>query len=91
MMIRVLSDLVDLGDKGCMLMTWKEDGDLDHTEGMILRDVKGTLHEVESISEQEGVYLLYLPKGDADYLGRLFRDIRIDGPSFEILGENTCQ
>lgn len=46
--------------------------------GAILTDALGSIHRVESVEEQEGLYLLFLPEGDAAYWERLFRKVTVD-------------
>ncbi len=46
--------------------------------GAVLTDAAGNAHRVESVEEQEGLYLLYLPEGDAAYWERLFRRVTVD-------------
>lgn len=46
--------------------------------GAILTDALGHTHRVEAVEEQEGLYLLHLPEGDAAYWERLFRKVTVD-------------
>ncbi len=46
--------------------------------GACLTDALGRTHRVESVEEQEGLYLLVLPDGDAAYWERLFRKVTVD-------------
>ena len=88
MQLRLLDEVMELGDRGIALLWIETEGELRPYAGMMLRDVRGNVHEVESVSMHEQVMTLYLPKGDASYFGRLFRDIRIDATLFEEV--ETC-
>lgn len=46
--------------------------------GATLTDALGNTHRVDSVDEQEGLYLLLLPDGDAAYWERLFRKVTVD-------------
>ena len=46
--------------------------------GATLTDALGNTYRVESVDEQEGLYLLLLPDGDAAYWERLFRKVTVD-------------
>lgn len=46
--------------------------------GATLTDALGNTHRVESVDEQEGLYLLMLPETDAAYWERLFRKVTVD-------------
>lgn len=83
MQLRLLDEVMDLGGRGIALLWLETEDEKAPYAGMKLRDARGNVHEVESVSPHEQVMMLYLPKGDADYFGRLFRDIRIDATLFE--------
>jgi len=83
MQLRLLDEVMELGERGIALL-WLESGDdVRPYDGMKLRDARGNVHEVASVSAQDQVMTLYLPLGDANYFGRLFRDVRIDATLFE--------
>ena len=46
--------------------------------GAALTDALGNRHRVATVEEQEGLYLLMLPDGDAAYWERLFRKVTVD-------------
>ena len=83
MKLRLLDEVLELGERGIALL-WMEAGDdVRHYAGMKLRDARGNVHAVASVSEHDELTTLYLPEGNADYFGRLFRDIRVDATLFE--------
>lgn len=83
MKIRLLDEVLEMGGRGIALL-WMEAGeDVRPYAGMKLRDARGNVHAVASVSEQGELMTLYLPEGNADYFGRLFRDIRVDATLFE--------
>ena len=77
--MRLLDEVIDLGFAGVALLCMEG---TPH-EGMKLRDARGSIHTVASVSCEDGVYTLHLPEGDANYFGRLFRDVRVDATWFE--------
>ena len=77
--MRVMDEVIDLGPLGVMLLCVEG----TPRDGMRLRDARGKEHTVASVTENDGLYTLHLPDGDADYLGRLFRDVRVDATRFE--------
>lgn len=77
--MRLLDEVIDLGLAGVALLCMEG----EPREGMRLRDARGKIHQVASVSESDGLYTLHLPEGDADYFGRLFRDVRVDATLFE--------
>lgn len=82
MELRLLDEVMPLPGLGIMLMSMDEtrgEGLADMAAGGgILTDALGERHQVRSITEQEGVYLLHLPEGDAAYFERLFRKVTVD-------------
>jgi len=83
MQLRLLDEVMDLGDRGIALLWLEAEGEARPHDGMRIRDARGNVHEVASVSMQDQVMTLHLPKGDADYFGRLFRDVRVDATLFE--------
>ena len=83
MQLRLLDEVMELGDRGIALLWLEAEGEARPHDGMKLRDARGNVHEVASVSTQEQVVTLYLPKGDASYFGRLFRDVFVDATLFE--------
>ena len=83
MQLRLLDEVMDFGDRGIALLWLESEGEARPHNGMRLRDARGNEHEVASVSAQDQVTTLYLPKVDANYFGRLFRDVRIDATLFE--------
>ena len=83
MQLRLLDEVMELGDRGIALLWLEAEGEVRPHAGMRLRDARGNVHEVADVSSHESVMTLYLPAGDASYFGRLFRDVRIDATLFE--------
>ena len=82
-MLRLLDEAMDLDGRGVALIWLQTPGETVPHEGMKLRDARGNVHAVASVSEHDELTTLYLPEGNADYFGRLFRDIRVDATLFE--------
>ena len=83
MQLRLLDEVMDLGERGVALLWLEAEGECRPHSGMRIRDARGQVHAVTAVSVQEGVSTLYIPQGKADYFGRLFRDVRIDAALFE--------
>lgn len=83
MQLRVLDEVIEMGGFGIALLWVENSGDVRPYAGMRLRDARGNVHEVASVSVQEDVTVLHIPNGDADYFGRLMRDVRVDATLFE--------
>lgn len=82
MELRLLDEVMPLPGLGIMLMSMDDtrgEGLADTAAGgAILTDALGRQHRVSGITEQEGLYLLHLPEGDAAYFERLFRKVTVD-------------
>ncbi len=85
-MIRVLEEVLALGDKGILLFTDSEDVRLQ--PGITLVDARGNRHPIAKIDHQEELTTLLIAGGDPAYFERLFRDVRVDATAFEIAEEN---
>lgn len=83
MRLRLLDEVLELGERGIALLWMEASEDVRPYAGMKLRDARGNVHEVASVSEHDELTTLYLPEGNADYFGRLFRDVRVDATLFE--------
>jgi hypothetical protein len=57
------------------------------TNGCRIRDIFGKEHEVEHVTNQEGLICLYIRNGDAAYFERLFRNILVDATLFTLVEE----
>ncbi len=79
MQLRLIDEALPLGERGAALFCMEESGARLLKPGVALIDARGNRHRIERISEQDGVWSIYLPDGDADYFARLFRDVRLDG------------
>jgi len=82
-MLRLLDEVMDLGERGVALLWMEAAGETVPYSGMKLRDARGNVHTVAAVSSEQGVCTLLIPDGDASYFGRLFRDIRIQADVFE--------
>jgi len=82
-MLRLLDEVMDLGERGAALLWMEADGENVPYAGMKLRDARGNVHTVAAVTSEQGVFTLLIPDGDASYFGRLFRDIRIQADVFE--------
>lgn len=82
-MLRLLDDVMDLGERGAALVWLRAEGETVPYEGMKIRDARGNVHTVAAVTCEEHVYTLFIPGGDAAYFGRLFRNIFVDARVFE--------
>ena len=57
--------------------------------GSRIRDARGNVHTISTISQQEDLTILMISQGDADYFGRLFRNIMLDATCFTLLPEGA--
>ena len=83
MILRLLDEVLTLGDKGVLLLT--EDGEIPLAAGLRLKDARGNVHTVAKVDRHEDWLTLLIENGDAAYFERLFRDVRIDATAFEIV------
>ena len=77
--MRIMDEVIDLGIAGVALLCTEG----EPRDGMKIRDARGNVHTVASVSGEDGLYTLHIPEGDAGYFGRLMRDIRVDATFFE--------
>ena len=82
-MLRLVDAVMDLGERGVALLWMEAAEETVPYAGMKLRDARGYVHTVSDVSGEQGVYTLLIPEGDADYFGRLFRNIFLDACVFE--------
>ena len=82
-MLRLLDEVMDLGDRGAALLWMEAEGETIPYEGMKLRDARGNIHEVTAVNREEHLYTLLIPGGSAAYFERLFRNIFVDACAFE--------
>ena len=82
MELRLLDEVMTLPGLGVVLMSMDEnraDGLMQAAQsGAILTDALGNRHTLAKVEEQDGLYLLHLPQGDAAYWERLFRKVTVD-------------
>ncbi|NLI20394.1 MAG: hypothetical protein GX418_02420 [Clostridiales bacterium] len=88
MEFRVMDEPLVLEGHGAVLLVTDCDG-CPFTVGCRIRDARGTVHVVAQITRQEGLVCLLIQGGDADYFGRLFRNIRLDATLFTLLAEDA--
>lgn len=89
MQVRLLDDVMDLGDRGAALLCMTEDAP-ELRAGMRLADARGREHAIAGVTVQDGVCTLHLPHGEAAYFERLFRDVRIDATLFTVVEDAPC-
>ena len=83
MMIRLLDEVLTLGDRGIALLT---SGAQPLPQAAFrLRDARGNEHTVSRVESQEEWFSLFVEKGDAAYFERLFRDVQVDATAFEVV------
>ena len=82
MQLRLVDEVLDLGARGVALLCDEEGAAV--RPGQLLRDARGNAHRVASVAGENGLLTLHIPGGDAAYFGRLFRDVRVDGPLFTV-------
>lgn len=85
-MLRLLDEVMDLGERGAALLWLEAEGETVPHEGMKLRDARGNVHEVAAVTREQHVYTLFIPGGSAAYFDRLFRNVFIDACVFEEVG-----
>ena len=82
MELRLLDEVMAFSSLGVILMSMDEtraEGLAQNlTNGATLTDALGNRHTVTRVEEQDGLYLLHLPQGDAAYWERLFRKVTVD-------------
>lgn len=89
MRIRLLDEVMDLGERGVMLLCM-DDGAASLRPGMRLTDARGGVHALTAVTVQDGVFMLHLSDGDAAYFERLFRDVRVDATLFLAQEDAPC-
>ncbi len=77
----VLDELTEVPGLGALLFTEELAPDA-LAPGARIRDARGREHAVLRVERQEGLTVLTLDIADAEYLGRLLRDVRVDGARF---------
>ena len=82
-MLRLLDEVMDLGERGAALLWLEAEGETVPYEGMKLRDARGNVHVVSAVTREQQVYTLLISGGEAAYFERLFRNIFVDARVFE--------
>ncbi len=77
--MQFIDDVIDLSPFGVALLCVEG----APRDGMRIRDARGNIHFVSSVTESDGIYTLHIPDGSADYFGRLFRNVLLDATHFE--------
>ena len=83
MKIRLWEDIFPVGDKGVLLFT--DDAAETLFLGFSMQDARGKIHRVSRVEPQEDWFALFVEKGDRAYFERLFRDVRVDARTMEVL------
>ena len=89
MEFRVMDEAAVFEGRGLALLVNEGDGDA-FVDGCMIRDIKGAVHQVERVVRQEDLTLLFLRGGDAEYFGRLFRNVMVDATLFTLLTEDAA-
>ena len=84
MEFRVMDEAAEFGSRGVALLV-NEGDESRFSNGCRIRDIRGNVHIVERVSQQEDLTCLFIRNGDAAYFGRLFRDIFVDATLFTLL------
>ncbi|MBE5802198.1 MAG: hypothetical protein E7319_07905 [Clostridiales bacterium] len=87
MELRLLDEVMALPAMGVMLLSMDEERADCLRDGVILTDALGRQHQVAQVTRQDGLFLLYLPEGDAAYFERLFRNVLVDATLVKVTGE----
>lgn len=83
---RVMDEAVVFEGRGLALLI-NEGDDAAFADGCRIRDVRGLEHVVEYVTRQDDLTCLFIRNGDANYFGRLFRDVLVDATLFTLLTE----
>jgi len=83
MLLRLLDEVMDLSERGAALLWMEAEGETVPYAGMKLRDARGNVHEVTSVTREENICTLLIAGGNAAYFERLFRNIFIEACVFE--------
>ena len=87
MEFRVMDEAAVFEGRGLALLVNEGDGGA-FADGCRIRDIRGKVHTVEAVSREEDLTILYLRDGDADYFGRLFRNVLVDATLFTLLTDS---
>ena len=87
MEFRVMDEAAVFEGRGLALLV-NEGNDDAFADGCRIRDIKGAVHLVDRVVHEEELTLLFLRGGDAEYFGRLFRNIFVDATLFTLLPED---
>jgi len=88
MEFRVMDEAVVFDGRGLALLINEAENDA-FADGCRIRDIRGATHVVEYITRQDGLICLFLRDADADYFGRLLRDVKVDATLFTLLAEDV--
>ena len=86
MEFQVMDEAVVLEGRGLALIV-NDEQDAAFSDGCRIQDIRGRVHEVESVTRQDGLICLFIRNGDATYFGRLFRDVLVDATLFTLTAE----
>ena len=83
MEFNVLDEVVEIVGAGLMLFAAEEDCRM-LSGGCRIRDSRGNVHIVDSVSCHEGLSSVFIRGDHANYFQRLFRDVFVDGTLFAV-------
>ena len=86
MEFRVMDEAVVLEGRGLALLV-NEGDTLPFAPGCVIRDARGHVHTVEAVVREDDVICLYIRNADADYFGRLLRNVLLDATHFTLLAQ----
>jgi hypothetical protein len=89
MEFRVMDEAAVFEGRGLALLV-NEGDSAAFAGGCRIRDIRGNVHTVEAVSSEEDITILYLRDGDADYFGRLFRNVLVDATLFTLLTDGSA-
>ncbi len=84
MFFHVMDEVAAFPGRGLALLVSDGEG-CAFTGGCRIRDIRGEVHVVESVTVQEDVTCLFLRDADAGYFERMFRDVFVDATRFTLL------
>ena len=83
MEFRVLDEVVEIEGIGLTLFVAQE-GSKPLYDGCSIRDIRGNVYRVDTVSDHEGLTCLLIRGGNADYFRRLFRNVLLDATLFTL-------
>ena len=84
MEFRVMDEAAVFEGRGLALLVNEGDA-AAFADGCRIRDILGAVHTVEYVDQKEDLTVLFIRSGDANYFGRLFRNVTVDATLFTLL------